>query len=111
MPVRPGKSDPTERFEKIWQVVRRIPYGRVSTYGRVARLAGLPGRSRFVGLALRQTPVGLSLPWHRVINASGRISLPKFRGHYAEQKTRLIAEGILFRNEKVNLLRYGWPNV
>jgi methylated-DNA-protein-cysteine methyltransferase-like protein len=93
--------------EAIYQIVRRIPYGCVASYGQVARLAGLPGRARLVGRALAETPAETgSLPWHRVINAQGRISLtgPAAR----EQQKRLRAEGVLLRKGRVDLGRHVW---
>ena len=61
---------------RIWQVVTAIPQGRVASYGDVANQAGLPGGARRVGAALRKLPADTRIPWHRVINAGGRISLP-----------------------------------
>ena len=65
----------TGSYRRIYEVVSRIPRGRVATYGQVARLAGLPGRARLVGYALAAIPDGSRLPWHRVVNARGQISL------------------------------------
>ena len=62
--------------QRIWQVVALIPPGRVATYGDVARQAGMPGAARRVGRALGALPAGTRLPWHRLINARGRISPP-----------------------------------
>jgi len=95
--------------QRIWQVVALIPQGRVATYGEVARQAGLPGGARRVGRALGALPVGTRLPWHRVINARGRLSLPEGgRGHHT-QRERLEAEGIVFRaSGSIDLRRFGW---
>ena len=62
--------------QRIWQVVALIPRGKVSSYGEVARQAGLPGAARRVGYALRCLPTDTRIPWHRVIGAQGRLSLP-----------------------------------
>lgn len=62
--------------ERIWTVVAAIPVGRVATYGQVAELAGLPRGARAVGLAMARLPAGTRLPWHRVINATGKVSIP-----------------------------------
>lgn len=95
--------------ERIWQVVHAIPAGRVCTYGEVARLAGLPGAARRVGAALKGLPRGTTLPWHRVINARGRISLPPESSAHARQRERLVAEGVQFKgNGAVDLRRFGW---
>jgi methylated-DNA-protein-cysteine methyltransferase-like protein len=81
-------------FETIWQVVCAIPRGRAATYGAVARAAGLPGRARLAGYALRVAPRQLHLPWHRVVGAGGRIVFPGGSRHHKEQAKRLRAEGV-----------------
>jgi methylated-DNA-protein-cysteine methyltransferase-like protein len=80
-------------YDRIYRAVRAIPRGRVATYGDVARLAGLPGRARQVGYALAALPTGTAVPWHRIINHAGRISLPPEEGGL-EQRFRLTAEGV-----------------
>lgn len=81
-------------LETIWQVVGSIPRGRVSTYGWVACAAGLPGRARLAGFALRVAPGELNLPWHRVVGAGGRIVFPSGSRAHKEQAARLRAEGV-----------------
>lgn len=93
---------------RIYAVVAKIPRGQVSTYGWVAERAGLPRRARLVGQALSQLPSGRRLPWHRVINAQGRISFPARSAQAAEQRRRLEAEGVHFLRGRVNLERCGW---
>jgi methylated-DNA-protein-cysteine methyltransferase related protein len=88
-------------LEAIWAVVCAIPRGRVSTYGAVARAAGLPRRARQAGYALRIAPEGINLPWHRVLGAGGRIVFPKTSRQHAEQARRLRAEGIEVRDGRV----------
>jgi methylated-DNA-protein-cysteine methyltransferase related protein len=95
--------------DKIIAAVKRIPRGKVSTYGEVAAVAGLPRRARLVGTVLKNTPASPQLPWFRVINSSGRISLPAGSDAYARQKKKLEAEGVIFRGDRVDLKRYGWP--
>lgn len=95
-------------YEKIWQTVSRIPYGRVATYGQIARVAGLGKRARMVGYALHRTPDHLEIPWHRVINAQGRISFPAGSAQYRRQRDRLLAEDIPLVGERVDLDRYRW---
>lgn len=80
-------------LQAIWRTVKNIPRGEVATYGAVARLAGLPGRARLVGYALKVAPAGLRLPWHRVLGAGARISFPPNSPEHAEQSRRLRAEG------------------
>ncbi len=94
--------------EKIWHIVSRIPSGRVATYGQIAELAGLPGRARLVGYSLSNLPAGSKLPWHRVVNSRGRLSLPPGSGSYALQRRRLEAEGVCFENGRCSLHRYRW---
>jgi methylated-DNA-protein-cysteine methyltransferase related protein len=77
----------------IWDAVSSIPRGRASTYGAVARAAGLPGRARLVGFALRTAPEELHLPWHRVLGAGGRSVFPPSSREYREQARRLRSEG------------------
>lgn len=103
----PRSSSPYERF---YTVVRRIPRGRVSTYGAVARLAGLPGHARQVGYALAALRDGSAVPWHRVVNAKGELSLE----HAASpsgvtQRLRLAREGVVVdAGGRVSLAQFGW---
>jgi methylated-DNA-protein-cysteine methyltransferase-like protein len=98
----------TDIDQRVWQVVALIPPGKVATYGDVARLAGLPGAARRVGRALRGLPEDTRIPWHRVLNASGRISLPADSKSHRRQRQRLEAEGIQFRNGRLSLGSYRW---
>ncbi|MBK52258.1 MAG: cysteine methyltransferase [Gammaproteobacteria bacterium] len=92
----------------IWQVVSRIPRGKVATYGQVAQLANLPGYARFVGYAMRMLPSDSKLPWFRVVNSRGRLSLPDHSAQYRVQQKTLEAEGVVFKNGKLSLLTYQW---
>ena len=95
-------------YDRIYAVVKQIPRGRVATYGQIAALAGLPGHARQVGYALHATPSGQSLPWHRVINAQGAISLPPREGGDV-QRAMLKAERIKVGADGiVDLVRYQW---
>jgi methylated-DNA-protein-cysteine methyltransferase related protein len=94
-----GADNPA--LEAIWQVVGSIPRGQVSTYGAVARAAGLPGRARQAGFALRVAPRELNLPWHRVLGAGGRISFPKSSRAHKEQARLLRAEGVAVKDGRV----------
>jgi len=96
------------RHEKICAVVMNIPKGCVSTYGDVARFAGYPRCARMVGAALRSASVELNLPWHRVVNAQGRISFPACGEKAQIQKKRLKDEGVFFISGVINLKDYGW---
>jgi len=84
----------TEALELIWRTVVAIPRGQIATYGGVARRAGLPGRARMVGHALKVAPATLELPWHRVLCAGGRIAFAQGSRQFAEQRRRLRAEGV-----------------
>ena len=96
-------------YERIYAVVRRIPPGRVATYGQVAALAGLPGHARQVGYALSALPEGSRVPWQRVINAKGEISTRGFTGDASAQRVRLEREGVKFDERgRVALRRYRW---
>ena len=79
--------------QRLYSIIQQIPKGCVATYGQVAELAGLPGCARMVGRTLSQLPSGSQLPWHRVIAASGKISLPENSDSFIEQKQRLADEG------------------
>ena len=94
-----GEDNPA--LELIWNVVASIPRGQVSTYGAVARAAGLPGRARQTGFALRVAPEDLNLPWHRVLGAGGRIVFPPASRHFKEQARRLRAEGVQVKAGRV----------
>ncbi|HVR27057.1 MAG TPA: MGMT family protein [Candidatus Polarisedimenticolia bacterium] len=107
---RPEKSVPdsspdqaSKRRQRIEAAIRRIPKGKVSTYGAVARVAGLPGAARQVAKVLQR---GFELPWQRVLGAGGEI---KLRGDSAiEQRLRLEAEGVRFRGRRVDMKLCGF---
>ena len=92
--------------ERVWRVVASIPEGAVATYGQVAELAGLPRGARHVGRVLAALPSDSRLPWHRVVNARGELSLGGASGR--RQRERLRAEGHRFRNGRLDLQRCRW---
>lgn len=94
--------------ERVWRIVHGIPRGKVTNYGEIAKLAGLPRGARLIGRILAQLPEGSTLPWHRVVNSRGCISFPPGSAQYFEQRERLLAEGVEFRGDKVNLKSFGW---
>jgi len=98
-------------YSAIWQIVKKIPKGRVATYGQIARLAGLDGQARLVGYALHNLPKGMEIPWHRVINSKGMISLPKLGGGHERQKKLLQREKIVFKRGRIDLDAYGWKTI
>jgi methylated-DNA-protein-cysteine methyltransferase related protein len=96
-------------YQRIYAVVRRIPKGRVATYGQVAELAGIPGHARQVGYALHALPQGTTVPWHRVINAKGEISVRSLPGAELIQQQLLAREGVLLNGRgRVALARNRW---
>jgi methylated-DNA-protein-cysteine methyltransferase-like protein len=95
-------------YDRIYAIVARIPSGRVATYGQVARLAGIPNGARQVGYALAALRPGHRVPWHRVVNAKGYISL-RDPGGAEEQRFRLEKEGVRpGPGGTVDLRVYGW---
>ncbi len=92
----------------FYSIVACIPYAKVMTYGQVATAAGFPGCARQVGFALAGMPEELDLPWHRVINAQGKVS-PRVHTKFHEfQHVLLEEEGIVFENGRINLQLYRW---
>lgn len=100
----------SDSWRRIYAVVRRIPRGRVATYGQVAWVAGLPRQARLVGYALHAAADGDRVPWHRVLNAAGAISARgDGPGASVMQRLRLEQEGVGFDSRgRVPLDRYGW---
>ncbi len=101
------------QYNRIYDIVRKIPPGKVATYGQIADLAGLYGKARLVGYALFRVDIEDDIPWQRVINAQGEISYSFQRqgGDYL-QKVLLAEEGIEFQsNGKVNLNKYRWQPI
>ena len=92
-----------KQLERIWKAIARIPRGQVASYGEVARRAGLPRRARLVGHALKVAPASLKLPWHRVLNAKGMISLPAGSRGHRRQRDLLEDEGHHFRRGRIDL--------
>ena len=96
------------RYEQIYSVVRRIPRGRIATYGQVAEIAGLEGHARQVGYALHNLPENSDVPWHRVVNAKGEISPRSTDDSHELQRILLEAEGLVFDGPRVPLAKYRW---
>jgi methylated-DNA-protein-cysteine methyltransferase related protein len=97
------------RYETIYRWVRKIPRGKVATYGQIALLAGIPGHARQVGYALHALPQNSRVPWHRVINARGEISLRRGGVSHSLQRALLEREGVRFGGGgRVSLETFGW---
>lgn len=96
-------------YAKIYATVRRIPKGRVASYGQIAKLAGLAGRARQVGYAMHALRSGTSVPWQRVVNAQGRVSRRRVPGAELTQRMLLEREGVRFGpGGRIPLERFGW---
>lgn len=100
-----------ELARQILEVIARIPYGKVASYGQVAKMAGLPKHARLVGYVLKNLDDDVKIPWFRVINSQGKISLSKLNEKGENiQKLKLLDEGIDILNDKVNMKVYAWNN-
>ncbi len=96
-------------FERVWSVAARIPRGKVTTYGAIARALGSPGAARTVGWAMRATPSGLRLPCHRVVNAVGELSPEDVFGGPGVQRSLLESEGVTFDKQgRIDMERHFW---
>ena len=99
---------PNSSYQKIYEVVKQIPRGRVATYGQVAEIAGLVGQARLVGYALHAL-IQEDVPWQRVVNSRGEISMQKNETEKSLQQVMLEAEGVVFiRLGKLDLKKYRW---
>jgi methylated-DNA-protein-cysteine methyltransferase-like protein len=99
-------------FERVYEVVRQVPEGKVVSYGQVAAMLGAPHAARTVGWALHALPADSDVPWHRVINARGRISTSCQEHDASVQQQMLEAEGVVFdARGYVNLKRFRWEGL
>lgn len=102
------KTTTLSPMAKIWHIVAMIPQGNVSSYGKIADYAGLPGRARYVSTALKSAPEHLSLPWHRVLNSQGKISFEKNSHAFQQQMELLRMDGVTVNCGKISLSEYEW---
>ncbi|MGI1943826.1 MGMT family protein [Shewanella glacialipiscicola] len=102
------KTTTLSPMAKIWHIVAMIPQGNVSSYGKIADYAGLPGRARYVSKALKSAPEHLSLPWHRVLNSQGKISFEKNSHAFQQQMELLRMDGVTVNCGKISLSEYEW---
>jgi methylated-DNA-protein-cysteine methyltransferase related protein len=100
---RPNNSG---AYPRIWDVVAQIPRGKVASYATIARAAGFASHARMAGYALHHLPDGLEIPWHRVVNAAGRISLGGESGK--RQRQLLMEEGVAFKLDRIDMEEFGW---
>ena len=107
--TKPSINSSKELAEQILAVVALIPYGKVASYGQVARLAGLPKHARLVGKLLGNIDDRSALPWYRVVNSQGKIRSTMFTEHGQNlQAQLLLAEGVMVKNDKIDLKTYAW---
>ena len=98
----------TDGQKRVYMILAAVPSGKVLTYGQLAKLAGLPKAARMIGRILSNLPKETKLPWHRVINAAGRISLAEDNPSFTLQKARLQEEGIVFSDNRISLKKFNW---
>jgi methylated-DNA-protein-cysteine methyltransferase-like protein len=96
-------------YARIWAVVRKIPPGKVATYGQVAALAGMPRHARQVGYAMHALPSGSDVPWHRVVNARGEVS-PRAVAEWADIQRQLLEGEDVYADARgrIDLRAHGW---
>ena len=112
IPPADTPQSPAEiRRTALYLTLSQVPEGCVVSYGELAHLAGLGRAARWVGRTLSQLPQDTRLPWHRVLAAGGRISLPVGSASGDEQRARLRSEGVTILNNRVDIQRHGWRPV
>lgn len=106
---KPSRNSSKELAEQILAVVALIPYGKVASYGQVARLAGLPKHARLVGKLLGNIDDRSTLPWYRVVNSQGKIRTTMFTEDGQNlQAQLLLVEGVMVKNDNIDLKTYAW---
>jgi methylated-DNA-protein-cysteine methyltransferase related protein len=93
-------------WDRVYQLVKKIPRGRVTTYGELAKKLKLPGGARVVGYAMASCPSGRGIPWHRVVGAGGRLLISE--PHASLQRRLLESEGIVIDGRRIDMKRYAW---
>ena len=93
-------------WDPVYRLVKRIPRGRVTTYGELAKALRLPGGARSVGYAMAATPNGRGIPWHRVIGAGGKVTMPE--PHASLQRRLLATEGVPIEGTRIDMKLYAW---
>jgi len=110
-PLNENDSAAQTRRTALYMKLAQVPPGKVVSYGQLAELAGLGRAARYVGRTLSQLPGDSKLPWHRVLGAGGRLSLPAGSACGDEQRARLREEGVSILNNRVDIQRHGWRPV
>ena len=95
-------------MHRIRETIRDIPRGCVASYGQIAEIAGIPCGARQVGYTLRNLPKAHSLPWHRVVQFSGKIAFNRGSSQYDEQVNRLMIDGVTVSAGRIDMLKYRW---
>ena len=95
-------------MQRIWETIADIPPGSVANYGQVAEIAGIPRGARQVGYALRHVPDGMELPWHRVVQSSGKSAFAPDSRAFRRQRDRLADEGVVMLRGRVDMKKYRW---
>lgn len=95
-------------MHRIWDTICDIPAGKVASYGQIAEVAGIPRGARQVGYALRHLPKDSDVPWHRVIQASGKIAFDPDTPQHAEQKKRLQHDDVAVISGRIDMRKYRW---
>jgi methylated-DNA-protein-cysteine methyltransferase-like protein len=103
----PSAQEPSTE-QKAYIALAAVPPGKVVTYGQLGDLAGLPRAARLIGHILRKLPAETTLPWHRVINAAGKISLGPESDSGLRQRALLQEEGVVFNNGRISLKQFRW---
>lgn len=99
----------TEFSSSVMALVKKIPRGKVASYGQIAKLAGKPNGARGVGWILNSSSRAHGLPWQRVLNSKGKISFPKKSDEYKLQRALLQKEGVKFSDDdSIDLAKFGW---
>ena len=93
-------------WDPVYRLVKQIPRGRVTTYGEIATCLRLRGGARAVGYAMAATPRGRGIPWHRVIGAGGKVTMPE--PHASLQRRLLSTEGVPFEGARIDMKLYAW---
>jgi methylated-DNA-protein-cysteine methyltransferase related protein len=93
-------------WDPVYRLVKLIPRGRVTTYGELAKSLLLPGGARAVGYAMAATPNGRGIPWHRVIGAGGKVTMPE--PHASLQRRLLASEGVPIAGTRIDMKLYAW---
>jgi methylated-DNA-protein-cysteine methyltransferase-like protein len=97
----------TMSWDRIYRLVKKIPRGRVTTYGELAKKLRVPGGARVVGYAMASCPSGHGIPWHRVVGAGGRLLISE--PHASLQRRLLETEGVVITGRGIDMNQYAWP--